>query len=145
MGFFKKRILARTGINGKIEANILNAFDYLKQEISKKDLIKFHNKNQAAFLLFTWSMALEVQFFVYGNEAVLDDSDVRDKMFLLCIKVLKGMGYKITIDYSYKKLINKDLKLGNYGGEYMFSVLRMDKLSYQEAIMKTVRVIKQNL
>ena len=45
MGFFKKTRLLFSGINGRIEANILNAFELLEKGISKKKLVKFHKKN----------------------------------------------------------------------------------------------------
>jgi len=51
MGFFKKVGLAFSGFDGQVEANIINAFNYLEKEVSKDNLIKFHKWKNWKLLL----------------------------------------------------------------------------------------------
>ena len=145
MGFFKKVGLAFSGFDGQVEANIINAFNYLEKEVSKANLIKFHNKSQIPFLAFSWSIAHECYLSVHPEKRFSQDESISDdgkRLALITEKTLENMGYQIT--GSVLKDLTEDLNLFECGEAYMLGVLEKNQLSYMKAITDAASIIRRN-
>jgi hypothetical protein len=138
MGFFKKTRLALSGLNGQIEANILNAFELLESRISRKKLLKFHKKTPIPLYSFAYNIAADAWLSVYP-----DPNQNNLKVLKLVIRILNDMGYETVVDVNDPEIVDKDLNLGMYGHRYMTNVLVQNKPLYLEAIKDAASQIKR--
>jgi hypothetical protein len=146
MGFFKKVGLAFSGFDGQVEANIINAFNYLEKEVSKDNLIKFHNKSPIPFLAFSYAIARECYLSIHPESRYASEESISEdgkKLALVTKETLDNMGYQITIDVFLASL-EQDLDLFDYGEAYMLGVLEKNKLSYMKAITDAASIIRRN-
>jgi hypothetical protein len=139
MGFFRKTRLLFSGMNGRIEANILNAFDLLEKGVSKKKLVKFHKKNPIPLFSFAYNIATEVWL---QTRPFSEDSNL--KIILVVTTILTENGFKSNIDLKNSE-DDEDMGLGEFGRRYMTNVFKENKPLYLEAIRDTVVVIKQKV
>jgi len=142
MGIFSKAKMAMSGVNGQIELNIRNAFDYLEKDLTQLELQEFHNANQAALCSFVWNIAAEAWISVHPEAAYSHGRTAEsEKLALLCMNVLESKGYTITIDFFDQTA--DELGLGECGSNYMSNVLEGNKKLYLEAIRDTVHIVRR--
>ncbi len=129
MGFFNKLKLSFSGAEGQAEANIINALDYISQQISIKDM-----KNTDYSLL--WSFAYGIASTSYNaSNPYAPDSDMIDKVFPLVKKTLNN--YELSGDSEH----NSEAFL--VGSRYMKGVISHNKNAYMSAIDSMISLIEQ--
>jgi len=144
MGFFKKARLVLSGVDGQIEANIINAFDYLEMIIDKKKLVKFHKRNYVPLFSFAYNIAADVWLKAYP-----DPHQSNKKVILLTLDILNKLGFETEVpDFTDPKvkedIEDKDLGLGFEGHWYMYHVFEEDKNKYLDAIDTAADIINNN-
>jgi hypothetical protein len=146
MGLFKKVGLALSGFDGQVEANILNAFNYLEKEVSKANLVKFHNKSQVPFLAFSYAIAHECYLSIHPEKRFSQEDSISDdgrRLALVTQKTLENMGYQITGDI-FSTSLEEDLNLFECGEAYMLGALDKSQTDYMKAITDAANIIRNS-
>jgi hypothetical protein len=136
MGFFNKLKLSLSGAEGQMESNILNALDYIKREIGKKDMIKFHNSEQGFFWWFVYGIATQTNDIL---NPYAPDSDTFDKIFPTVTKALEGYG----LDKKKSNSCDMQDEVFSLGRQFTRGVYNSDKYTYMSAIDSIVLLIKK--
>ena len=131
MGFFNKAKLIFSGAEGQAEANIINALDYISQQVSLKDMQRVE---PGVF----WSFAYGIASTSYSAaKPYAPDSDMMDKIFPLVRRVLVSYGLSGDGEHNSESFM--------IGSRYMNGVISHNKSMYMSTIDSMVAIISQNI